>query len=971
MRYIFLMFLLVCSLWLSAAEQNAIFNGDFQLGTAGFGIWRMLRADTNPGLAFHPLKARQGMIQLDNPNGEYFQLISREFQLPPKQTARFRAEFQGPAGARLGFTVLCILPPDNRYVTHHRSVVLTGRKQAVEIPFVTSDSKIPYVLVVYPKGKTAPSGTFRFFSFQLGGTGRPVLSGALRADKSLYTLGKDGGCRIRTELFNSTSSPLAGMLTLEIADSTSGAVVAREEVRLELAPGNTVREFQFPLKKFGAFSSVVRWNGEIIPAVDALFACIGEYKGPAEINPFETYCVGVDGSYLYQAFRGETRGGYTANGVSPEDRFRLLARMGCRLIRDWGGMYLTEWRNLEPEDGVFDFRDFDRCVDMMRRNGMEILSVFGRMYENWMPGQPPFRPDWLNKKLIRIEKNPPGTNPKFVVKVPPMPVWRRYVETFVKHAGKRISMYEIMNEPNLNMSPELYMKYMIPAAEIIRKEAPHAAILGICATGDMNGKLNEFTRRCMQLGASNYLDAVSFHPYDARELNSIEPADFQIASLRKIVGETPLCNTELYYLYDWPDPNDKQAQYTYAKAYHAAWRFLVDLGEGLKTGISIVERSLWQDGLHPVYRMHYLTDMIPTDIFVAYNALARYFEGAQCIRKFRLSQDVICYIYRKDGLPIAAIWNYTGKRGVRADLSSFRIMDLFGNPLESGEKEISESPFYLTPGKLSETEFIAQLETLDLRIAHPSASRIARLVGDRLYVTLHNTAEKEQRGVLGISGGGFIAVRTVRFTLPGKSSKSFEIPVRKVKSDGSGVTLMLYTNGTTFRMPLNVIVNKVIKREFQMKNANGSIELLNEKIIVKMNVRDATDAGPAAGKAPWKTDCVELFFDTVPFLVPEQHPQSHISKQGTFRLFVTPRDKKRLSGMGAVIPEACRLETVQNTDGYSFRIEVPVKECSALGFCVKVNDARNRGDVLETVLDNIAVPHQHCCCFSIVKKTDI
>ena len=28
---------------------------------------------------------------------------------------------------------------------------------------------------------------FRFFSFQLGGTGRPVLSGALRADKSLYT----------------------------------------------------------------------------------------------------------------------------------------------------------------------------------------------------------------------------------------------------------------------------------------------------------------------------------------------------------------------------------------------------------------------------------------------------------------------------------------------------------------------------------------------------------------------------------------------------------------------------------------------------------------------------------------------------------------------------------------------------------------------------------------------------------------
>lgn len=966
MRQIGTILLLAGIFCLNAAGVNAIFNGDFRLGTAGFGIWRMLRPDTNPELTFLPLTAGKEGVQLDNPNGEYFQLISKEFYLPGGQQVSFQAEFEGPAGSRLGFTVLYIRP-DNKYITHHRSITLTGRRQTVEIPFVTADHQLPYLLVVYPRGEIAPTGTFRFFSFRLGGGQPPPVSAALRADKVLYTLGsRQENCHIKAELANSTGVPQSGTLALEITDSTSGAVVAEEKTQLELVPGNTRREFLFPLKKYGAFTATVRWNGQTIPAVDAQFACIGEYRGPAVINPAETYCVGIDGSYLYQAFRGETRGGYTANGVTPEKRFQLLASMGCRLIRDWGGMYLTEWRNLEPAEGQFDFSDFDRCVDMMRRNGMEILSVFGRMYENReQPAK--FRPDWLQPKLITIEKNPPGTNPKFTVKVPPMPIWRRYVEAFVKHAGKRISIYEIMNEPNLNMSPELYMEYMVPAAEVIRKAAPHAAILGICATGDMNGRLGEYVRACTELGALKHLDGVSFHPYDARELNSITPADVQIADLRKIVGNKPLYNTELYFLYDWPDVDDKYGQYMHAKAYHAAWRFLIDLGEGLKTGISINERSLWRDGLHPVYRMNYLTDLIPTDIFVAYNALARHFEGAECIRKLRPSQDVICYVYRKDNQPIAAIWNYTGKQGVRADLSAFQVMDLFGNPESAGDRQITESPFYLKPGQLSETEFLSRLESLALRVDHPSASRIGRLVGDRLYVTLHNTAEKMQAGELGVSGGGITAVRMVRFTLPGKSSLTIEIPVKRIKSDNKNTELMLFTNGTTFRMPLEVIVNQTLGKEFRMENANGTVELLKGKILVEMSVRDTTDAGPTARRPPWKTDSVELFFDPAPFLIPENHSQFHPAKPEAFRLFVTPRDRQKLSGMGAVDPATCKLEVTQDEAGYSFRLEIPVKKCRALGFCVKINDAQGES-VRETVLGDIpGPPHRYCCNFGIVK----
>lgn len=955
------------SLLLSAGGGNAIFNGDFRLGTAGFGVWRLMRPDTNPKLDYLPLAAQDGELRLDNRYGEYFHLRSAEFQLPQDKKVCFRARFQGPAGGRLGFTVLFV--QGDKWVTHHKNVTLDGKKQKIEIPFTSGKQNVPYVLVVYPLGKVAPAGMFRFFSFELDGGQEPGLSAAVQTEKTLYTLGGEKTVRATVALRNATNRALAGTLSLDLLDFPGGRVLRRQELPLELPPGNTVRDVELPLERYGAFTATVRWNGQKIRTVDAAFACIGEYRGPVEIDPVETFCVGIDGSALYQKSRGETLGGYVASGITPEERFRHLARMGCRLLRDWGGMYITEWRNIEPEEGKFDFSTFDLVLDMARRNGMQMMTTFGRMYENWLPGQAPFRPDWLQSKLIRIKKNPPGTNPKFVVKVPPMPEWKRYVEAFVRHAGKRLAFYEIMNEPNLNMSPELYMKYMVPAAEIIRKNAPHATILGVCSTGDMRGELVQYLKKCVELGALQYLDGVSFHPYDSRELNSIVPADKRIADLRKIVGGKPLYNTELYFLYDWNDVGDKDGQYNHMKAYHAAWRFLVDLGEGLKTGISINERSLWRDVLHPSIRS-YLTEPVPNDVFVAYNALARLFEGAKPVKKIRLSQDVICYVYRKDGRLIAALWNYTGKKGILADLSAFQTVDLFGNPVKPGEKRVAAEPFYLTPGGLSETEFLSKLENLTLRFRQSVlGAPLARRLGNTLFVMLHNESGNVQSGAVGIAGGGLTAVSPVRFELPAKSRRTVEIPVKEVKNNGKATELMIFLNGSrTFRSPLEIVKNQEIGHSFRMENANGRIEFGNGKITLEMTVADATDAGASGERKPWQTDCVELFFDTDPLFLPLIHPQRYTPD--TFRLFITPRDSVKLHGMGAVSPAACALDVQQNAEGYSFKLEIPAKTGKQLGFCVKIDDAAGK-TVRETTLGSGKALFRDRCSFCIVKERNI
>ena len=61
---------------------------------------------------------------------------------------------------------------------------------------------------------------------------------------------------------------------------------------------------------------------------------------------------------------------------------------------------------------------------------------------------------------------------------------------------------------------------------------------------------------CIKLGAQKYLDGISFHPYNARTLGSLFPADRQIQELRAIAGKTPVWNGEMYYLYDWEKPSE-------------------------------------------------------------------------------------------------------------------------------------------------------------------------------------------------------------------------------------------------------------------------------------------------------------------------------------------------------------------------------------------------------------------------------
>lgn len=950
-------FLAVCGM-LAAGEPNAIINGDFKLGSAGFGVWRLVRSDLNPKLENLPLSVEDGRLVLRNPYGEYFQLRSAEFNLPAHTTARFHTQFEGPSG-KLSFCILRITPA-GKWLIHRRDIRANGKSQKVEITFDTAENGGAYMLLVYSPEKRTPAGIYRFSSFRLNaGNAFGDIHAAVAVDKPLFTLGEEKTAKIKVSLNNSSDQNASGILDFCVRDPLLDIELYRAKLPLVLKTGTSIREFQIPLKRFGTFTTRIRWNEKEIPSLRCLFSIIGKYQGKEFADPANEFVIGVNRALAYKK-HGDAQGLALCNGETLDTRYEQLQKMGCRVLRDWdGGMLSINWAVLEPQEGKFDFTYFDLAVDTARRHGILVMPVLGRMFENFYKTALPLRPAWLQPKLIR-KATPKGSASRYIVNVPPQEIWKRYIGAIAEHAGKRVVLYEIMNEPNLHMSPELYLEYLASASETIREKAPHATILGICATGDQGGELLKFMIPCIKLGAQKYLDGISFHPYNARTLGSLFPADRQIQELRAIAGKTPVWNGEMYYLYDWEKPSDDADQTKYTKAFHLAQRFLVDLGEGVKQSWTVHGDQLWTDIYHEEFIRSYQTAPVPNGLFAAANALARYFEGAKPLYKKKMTNGAVIYGFRgKNGAPVAALWNRGGHKGLFADLRGFVVSDLYGNPVEAGKSmELTDCPLYLRMPGVQPDEFVRKLETLPVRLPSPFLpSDVVRVAGNRAYLTLFNITDREISSTAGIHLPGSVSAETVPFRIPANGEISLVFPLMPGSLDAKP-ELRAFCDNRIIRFPLQILRNPVLhpgekislgEKDFR---AEFTVTRTADSLRIHADVTDATDSGAALnGKEIWDVDGIELFFDMLPNILQQRH--SKLYRDTTFRLFLNPRlpEAEQLTAWcgksylnGVRIPY--RVSRTRN--GYSADLEIPLngfRNSDTLGFGIKINDRTVSGKV--------------------------
>jgi hypothetical protein len=119
------------------------------------------------------------------------------------------------------------------------------------------------------------------------------------------------------------------------------------------------------------------------------------------------------------------------------------------------------------------------------------------------------------------------------------------VRKTVTKLGTRVQYYEVINEPNLSMSPDDYVRILKEAYKVIKSINPSAMVMGPAVCGINLGWCDAFYRS----GGKNYTDIISVHDYEGNE--SIDPGHWiwKFGELRKLMarhgdGDKPIWQTE-------------------------------------------------------------------------------------------------------------------------------------------------------------------------------------------------------------------------------------------------------------------------------------------------------------------------------------------------------------------------------------------------------------------------------------------
>ncbi len=464
-------------------------------------------------------------------------------------------------------------------------------------------------------------------------------------------------------------------------------------------------------------------TGSVIETATLDFACVEHIPPPKSPTGFSV-CGQDSIQCRYLGVGWKNRCLWRLDGSSIEECFDLKAAAGMTWMRSWD----FDWRSIEREQGRFDWRLQDMIVEEASKRGIRLMPVLGSSWQHneKIPWNPDSLPDWVLKTCpLSPVASPSEARKGYMTCLPSVELWSAYVTACVERYKGRISHWEMLNEPNMFLTAEQYVTYMRATYMAMKKADNDARLVGLCATGDLNGNILAFMRDCFKIGALDCCDLVSFHPYSAR-LDSSAPFSAEEmttqvkALMREFGADKELWNTELFYLA--PQTVDDNYFQHLIKGHELPRRCLIDLATGVSKSFCIPDDYLLKVTLAPNY-WHNSGQMacspIPSRLFVISNTLAKLFNGARFVKQIPLVGRNRLYLFEKDGSPIAAAWCFddpgkTSDLKIPATNGRLAVFDMMGNSLETRPNatdlvlELSNSPVYITPGKaLSADDFHA------------------------------------------------------------------------------------------------------------------------------------------------------------------------------------------------------------------------------------------------------------------------
>ncbi len=208
------------------------------------------------------------------------------------------------------------------------------------------------------------------------------------------------------------------------------------------------------------------------------------------------------------------------NEAKMDEVLTTMANAGVKWLRtDFS------WADLEPtydpaKGHVFDWDAHDRMVNLANAKGINILGILSST-PDWASSQgdpPEYIIDIFGIRVAIPKSAYPPSDPSW---------WSNYVNEVVSHFDGRVETWEIWNEPNLTFFKKYgyadnadeekadYMNLVQLAYTAIngRGKLALGALAGFGADGGGPGDPNAYLRKCLDLGAANYADIISFHPY--------------------------------------------------------------------------------------------------------------------------------------------------------------------------------------------------------------------------------------------------------------------------------------------------------------------------------------------------------------------------------------------------------------------------------------------------------------------------
>ncbi len=954
-------------------KSPRVFNGDFDLGTAGWALKYYVNAkgafkDNIPQLTTVPTPEGKGScLKAASISGAHlYWLAGREVYLKKgaKVDLSFRAKikkFPGCADIKDFFIDF------RNFNKHHHGMSTAERywitgvrlkkvsekwKTASKILTIPRDGYYFFRFVIQPKDKSKPFPDIYIDSVKLTPLNDKAKSAgiipqiAIYENKNIpaYGIEEKINYEVKAKFFD--SSKKVKKVSMDIVDDQTLEPVLSREVEL-VRKGNGIYEgtCSFKPNRYGSYSTRVRNDKN-----SALDWFGGDFSVMHPILKHDSNSIakgiGINGEAHAPGKLTSKKFHFYATSGTLKRYFDVLRVAGIGNVRSWN----FRWKFVEPEKGKFDFSQTDMIVREHKKRGIDLIGTLGL--------------DFTKRKAIKRKRNIPdwvlplckmhkvSKAHSMEAFVPPFDLWENYCKALMGHYKNDIKVWEVFNEPNGWMTPKNYLEYVKAARRAADSVSPDIKIIGPCPTGDFAAdRFAGWSKEFLALGGEKYIDGFAYHPYGAS--NDFQNGKFfeataTIDSIRSWLKNKslPLYNTECYHF-----PNSLLLRTTQGDASTLLRHYLITLGKGVKSSASIAAQQIFKFRLNPhiCLNMTHNMESVPGPIAAALNNLAFQLKDMTKTESLKLNKFINCYVFSgaKDEGALAVLWDLrpNGNQWTsKASASNLRFLDMWGNQINADGKGIhlGLNPVYAS-GKKSEIENYLQKSKFQLSAPVKITGRFFK---NDLYLNAKNMS-----GMCFAPEVEFTSVKELNLPksaqfafannpdcsvfLPGaakgtatSAGATFDVIVKNEKIGSDKIKLL--PKNPAYDLPF------AGAKPLELTLPGGSIAKLvaqKDSLSITVTVKDKNIVSPKKHK-PWSGDAVEVFVDTAPFASLERnliHGGEGALPVRQYIIPAKPNAGEKQFWTSNKSPESPTVKTQKTSAGYKVNIQIPWKAIKPSG----------------------------------------